>query len=70
MSVGFYGKYESAETCALGTDASPFEIIQQLLLKKEKQMDDCDEGMWENKDFFKKTEGENEFERLAQIKAD
>ena len=31
--VVFYGKYESADTRALGTDESPFERIQQLLLK-------------------------------------
>ena len=57
MSVGFYGKYESADTCALETDESPFERIQQLLLKNQKQMDDCDEEMWHNRDIFK-TEGE------------
>ena len=42
MSVGFYGKYESVDTRALGTDESPFERIQQLLLKNQKHMDDCD----------------------------
>ena len=42
VSVGFYGKCESADTCALGTDESPFERIQQLLIKNQEQLDDCD----------------------------
>ena len=68
-SVGFYGKYESADTSALGTDEVPFERIQQLLLKNQKQMDDCHEEMWNDRDIFK-TSGEKEFEQLAQIKTD
>ena len=69
MWVGFYGKSKSADTRAFGTDKNPFERIQQLLLKNQKQMDDCHEEMWNDRDIFK-TSGEKEFEQLAQIKTD
>ena len=43
VTVESYGKYESTDTRAFGTDKNPFERIQQLLLKNQNQMDDCDE---------------------------
>ena len=52
VSVGFCGKYESADTRDFGTDKNPFERIQQLLLKNQKQMYDCDEEMWNNRDII------------------
>ena len=52
MLVVFYGKYDSTDTHAFGNDKKPFERIQQLLLKNQKQMYDCDEEMWNNRDII------------------
>ena len=68
MVVSF-GKYESTDTCAFGKDKNPVERIHQLLLKSQKQMDDYNKEMWNDRNTFK-TSGENEFERFAQIKFD
>ena len=57
MTVGSYGKSESTDTRAFGNDKNPFERIQQLLLKSQKQMDDCDEEIWNDRDTFKTSGG-------------
>ena len=53
VTVESYGKCENKDTRAFGTDKNPFERIQQLLLKNQKQMDDYDEEIWNDRDTFK-----------------
>ena len=63
-----FGKCESMDI-AVENDKSPLESIQQLLLENQKQMDDCDEEIWDDRNTFR-TLGESKFERLAQIQPD
>ena len=48
---------------------NPIERIQQLLRKNQKQIDDCNKEIWNDRNTFK-TSGKKEFERLAQIQSD
>ena len=57
VTVESYGKCKNTDTRAFGTDKNPFERIQQLLLKNQKQMDDYDEEIWNDRDTFKTSGG-------------